>query len=146
MQNQATKIGCLIITVLGAFFILMLIVNYPYKTGQEVEVEKPDIVSGPLLELSSWNLTKEYGYVIAQGQVKNISSTRLDNVMAVITLWTKNKEFVTTADALIDYNPILPGQTSPFRVGHTDNPAITNATIDFKALMGGSIEYRDGRK
>ena len=51
--------------------------------------------------------------------------------------------FITSDDALIDYNPILPGQTSPFKAMATENPAMRKASIDFKELMGGSIEWRD---
>jgi hypothetical protein len=42
-------------------------------------------------------------------------------------------------DALIDYNPILPGQKSPFKVYATWNPAMDNASISFKFMGGKSI-------
>ena len=44
---------------------------------------------------------------------------------------------------LIEYNPILSGQTSPFEVMARHNPAMHNARLEFKTLMGGTIEWRD---
>jgi hypothetical protein len=36
--------------------------------------------------------------------------------------------------ALIDYNPLLPGQVSPFKAGGTDNPAIKKCEVGLKTL------------
>ena len=58
------------------------------------------------------------------------------------TFYGSDGGFVTSADALIDYNPILPGQTLPFKVMATHNPAMKTARVDFKELMGGSISFR----
>jgi len=54
----------------------------------------------------------------------------------VATFYDANGGFITTSDALIDYNPILPGQTSPFKVMKTENPAMKKASVEFKYLMG----------
>ena len=54
--------------------------------------------------------------------------------------------FITTDNALIDYNPILPGQTSPFKTMSSTNPAMSKYTVDFKHLIGGTIDTRDDRK
>src|ERR1043166_8327169 len=39
--------------------------------------------TGPLLEVQSWKCEKEYSYVFVRGEVKNISSQPLKNVVAV---------------------------------------------------------------
>jgi hypothetical protein len=93
------------------------------------------------LELQDWNWHHEYEYAIAEGQVKNTSNKNLDNIEAVITWYTADGTFITSDSALIEYNPILPGQTSPFTVYATYNPAMDKASPDFKFLMGGSIEW-----
>ncbi|EIM65325.1 peptidoglycan-binding protein [Desulfobacter postgatei] len=95
----------------------------------------------PPLEVISWKCDKEYSYVFVRGEVKNISSQSIKNVMAVGEFRTKDGTLVKSEDSLIDYNPILPGQTSPFKTGGTDNPAITNCNLSFKTLFGKQLGY-----
>lgn len=103
----------------------------------------PVPASGPMLEVQSWRCSKEYSYIFVTGEVKNISSQPLKSVLAVGEFRTKAGEFVKSADALIDYNPILPGQTSPFKAGTTDNPQIQGCQLAFKQLFGGAIAYSE---
>tara|TARA_R110000782_G_scaffold191199_4_gene281045 strand:- start:39 stop:605 length:567 start_codon:yes stop_codon:yes gene_type:complete len=95
----------------------------------------------PPLELQSWRCGTEHGYIHVRGEVKNVSTRKLENVMVVGMFYTKSGDFVKSESALIDYNPILPGQSSPFESMGTGNPAITNCKISFKSLFGGSIAY-----
>jgi hypothetical protein len=99
--------------------------------------------AGPQLELSKWTWGPEYGYATAEGVVKNISGESLKNVEAVVSFYTKDGTFVKSDNALIEYNPILPGQTSPFKVISSDNPAMKTARVEFKHLFGGTIDYRE---
>ena len=92
------------------------------------------------LELISWNWSKEHGYAQAEGQVKNISGEAIENVEAVVSFYDANSNFIKAGSALIEYDPILSGQTSPFRVMTTENPAMKKATIEFKSLFGGTIQ------
>lgn len=87
----------------------------------------------------SWGEGDSEAFIEARGQVKNISTESLRNVMAVVSYYDKEGEFITSDETLISYNPILPGQTSPFHVMTTNNPAMVKATIEFKELMGGTI-------
>ena len=47
-------------------------------------------------------------------------------------VFDKNHQFITFDDALIDYQPVLPGQTSQFTVIGTWNPAMQTAALQFK--------------
>ncbi len=96
----------------------------------------------PVLELQQWNWHEEHGYAIAEGAIKNISSESLDNVVAVMLIYDKNGNFIKSDDALIEYRPILPGQTSPFKVMSSFNPEMNKATINFKAFSGGTLSWR----
>lgn len=91
------------------------------------------------LELLSWRWSEEYGYATAEGQVKNISKGKMENVEALVTWYDKNGDMITSNSALIEYNPILPGQTSPFKVIQSHNPAMKRATIEFKFIFGNAI-------
>jgi Short C-terminal domain len=101
-------------------------------------------VYGPKLELQNyrWGKTDGGGYAELTGSVKNISNEKLENIDVVGLFKDKSGELITSDDAVIDYNPILPGQTSPFKVMVTWNPAMRTAEVDFKELMGGTISWR----
>lgn len=88
----------------------------------------------------------EYGYHIVEGQVRNISDESLKNVAVKATWYDKADGFITSDDALIDYNPILPGQTSPFKTMSRTNPAMSKYSVEFKFLFGGEIQTDDRRK
>ena len=93
-----------------------------------------------VLELTSFSWSTAHGYATVEGMVKNISSAPIDNVQAVAIFSDKGGNFITSADALIDYRPILPGQSSPFKVMKSENPAMKSARMEFKQLMGGELE------
>jgi hypothetical protein len=89
----------------------------------------------------------EYGgYHYVEGQVKNVSDKPLKNVTAVGIWLDKDGNFIKSDDALIDYNPILPGQTSPFKTISSGNPAMSKYRVEFKFLFGGKIAVDDQRK
>lgn len=93
------------------------------------------------LELISWSWSEEYGYVTAEGQIKNISGQKLKNVEALVTWYDKTGDMVTSDNALVEYNPIMPGQTSPFKVMEKYNPAMNKASIEFKFMWGYKIPH-----
>lgn len=131
-KRRTTSIIAKIVFVSIASFVWWAILSAP----------KPNTVSAPSLELLSFSCTQEYGYIFVTGEVKNISNVSMENVVAVGHFRTKNGQFVKSADALLEYNPILPGQTSPFKSGGTTNPAIGGCEVSFKYLMGGSINFK----
>lgn len=92
------------------------------------------------LEILSSHWKKDYGYAIYEGQVKNISGVKLKRVQAVATWHDKNGNMITSDTSIIEYNPILPGQSSPFKVMERWNPAMKTASIEFSYLGGGTIK------
>lgn len=111
-------------------------------TGGPSTTVNDAVAQSPLLYARSQSFNIEDGYCIVSGEVKNISPGKLANVEAVATFYDKNKNVIKTDDALIEYNPILPGQTSPFRVGTTGNPAIKSEVLTFAFLGGAEIPMR----
>ena len=65
---------------------------------------------------------------------------------AVIKWFDASGTLQRSDDALIDYNPILDGQESAWKVIGTTNPALTKYSVSFKDLLGGAYGYRDDRK
>lgn len=99
------------------------------------------------LALISASCTREtdIGYRKCEGYVKNITSEALSDVEVVISWVDANGTPYSTDNALIDDNPILPGQQSPWSTIGMDNPALTQFHVQFKELMGTTILTRDDR-
>lgn len=92
------------------------------------------------LEIINTRWFDEYGFVTYEGLVKNISNSRLENIRAVVTWYDKNDIFITSSKSIIEYNPILPGQSSPFKVMAKHNPAMNKAGVEFSSFGGGIIK------
>jgi hypothetical protein len=154
--RKISPVGCGLIFLVGlliiGFFASMN--GHPPPGGTSGDTSKPDTAStdtspaqtSPKLALISTKCRKEYGFEISEGEVMNMSSEPLRNVEAVTSYYDKSGSFVTSSDALISYNPVLPGQTSPFKTMTTDNPAIARCEVTFKDLLGGRIETGDPGK
>jgi hypothetical protein len=92
---------------------------------------------------NDWNFRRVADqFVEASGRVKNISNESLNHVEAVVVFEAKDGTFITSGSALIDYQPILPGQSSPWKVIETWNPKMAKASLRFKYLMGGGIRTK----
>lgn len=98
------------------------------------------------LELLASNGTSQYGFATVEGQVKNISGSSLKSVMVVVEWATADGQFVKSDDSLVEYDPILAGQVSPFKSITSHNPAMQKYRISFKQLFGGTISTLDSRK
>jgi hypothetical protein len=138
--------GCLVL-LLAAFGLWVVSNLLPSDSSRRPAspsvITNPPIPTEPQLELVKYVWHIEYGYAILEGQVTNISSQPLKNVAAVASFYDLNGGFITSSDTLIDYNPVLPGQTSPFKIMATENPAMKKAGVAFKELMGGTIPFRN---
>lgn len=99
----------------------------------------------PKIEVQSWSLGVEHGYAIVTGEIKNISDENLKNVEAVASFYTEDGTFISADSALIEYQTLLPGQTSPFKIMEDKNPLMHNVKIAFKTLFGDPIPY-EGKK
>ncbi|MBE9582555.1 MAG: zinc ribbon domain-containing protein [Proteobacteria bacterium] len=119
--------------------------HYQKKWDQYIkEKQEKEYRASCQLVLVNSRWSEDYGYATYEGQVKNISSLKLENVQAVVTWYDRNDNMITSSSALIEYNPILPGQSSPFKVMKTYNPAMQKAGVEFSHLMGGTIRtYRE---
>ena len=105
-------------------------------------VEKLALISG---ECNINTEIIEMPYVECEGFVENISGEPLENINVVI-LWYDDAGTPISSDlGLISYNPILPGQQSPWAIMREHNPAITTFRIEFKEFFGGTIPHRDDR-
>lgn len=114
---------------------------YQAKHEKQRQEEKRQWVTANYdLELLRWSWSRtSRGYVTAKGLVKNISDRNLQNVEALVTWHDENGNFIDYSSALIEYNTLLSGQTSPFEVLANYNPAMQKASIKFKTWSGKSL-------
>jgi hypothetical protein len=146
-RKKSASGGCLLLIILAVLFIGYIgsqVDTSSYDT-QSTNYDSPKaapVPEEPKLLLLDWSWHQESGYAIVEGQVKNISDRSLENVQAVVEFYAEDKSFITSDDSLIEYKPLLPGQTSPFKVYASWNPRMTTANIDFKKLFGGSIYWK----
>lgn len=103
------------------------------KEQQNEKVRKAYLVIGPF----RWSA--QYGYVTAEGEVVNVSGKKLDNVEAVAKFYDADGTFITSSDALIEYRPLMPGQSSPYKIMVPHNPVMNKASVQFKLLSGQEI-------
>ena len=102
--------------------------------------------AGADLRLKSWSWHEEYSFAIAEGSVMNVSGRSLENVEAVVTFITSDGTFITSDKALIEFSPLLPGQTSPWKVTARWNPQMAKANVEFKTLRGERIGHYEIRR
>jgi len=64
--------------------------------------------------------------------------------MVAVEFESEDGTFITSEDALIDYDPLLPDQTSPWSIIATWNPAMRNgsAKVRFRSFRGEALSTR----
>lgn len=101
----------------------------------------------PLELLSSSGSRSSDSYITVEGQVKNITDAPIQRLSVVVTILDKDDGFITADTGLVEYDPLLPGQTSPFKAIVRFNPAFAKYRIEFKRIgRGTTIDYKDSRK
>lgn len=136
--------GCL--TILVVFLLLAWCSSQtrpPTSTRATPTPSAPAAPAKPKLAILSSRGYEEYGYHIVEGRVKNISTESIENVTAKAQWFDKDDNFISASDALIEYNPILPGQTSPFKTMTRGNPAMKRFSVEFTHLFGATILTED---
>lgn len=84
------------------------------------------------LQVLSWHCTLDQPYVKVEGEVKNVSGASIDSLRVTATARTEDGKFVTAGDGPVDYEPLLSGQTSPFKAYVRFNPAIRSINLGFE--------------
>lgn len=109
---------------------------------EKEQIKEAESEALPKLQLIRWGWREHYGFAISEGVVKNISNKSLKSVSAMVMFYTPSGDVITSDEALIELDPILPGQSSPFKITTTYNPSMSKAYIQFKELFGGTINTK----
>lgn len=98
----------------------------------------------PVVELVSEHaLRSSSAYMRVEGEVRNLTDQPIARIRAVVTWRTEQGEFITTDETMIDYDPLLPGQSSPFQVLTRNNPEMKRHWVEFRI---GSTEINTKRQ
>jgi hypothetical protein len=98
-------------------------------------------VAAPSFELKvgDWHCNNEDGFPEIDGVVTNLTDHPIDNIVAVGGFYDGAGGFIKSDQAMIAYQPLMPGQTSPYKVITIGNPEIRRCTIAFKTFWGGTL-------
>lgn len=140
----------ILLFLLGAVLVSWMVRDTPERIKRESALAQDETAGASSgaerLELlaSRGELGEHYHKVY--GQVKNITSQPMDDIKVVVTWLTASGEFVISDSALIDYRPLMPGQTSPFSTITSANPLMKKYRVEFSTFRGATIRFRDSRK
>jgi hypothetical protein len=93
----------------------------------------------PKLSLLNYRESVSAGgrYKVIDGQVQNVSGEPIQSLAVVVTWYTADNKLMTTDSALVEFNPLMPDQKSPFKSMTRANPEMKSYTVEFKSLRGG---------
>ena len=100
------------------------------------------------LEVTSWgwHYSSSGSYMIAEGEVQNLTGRRLELVKFVVSYYDENDNFVTSGKGYLEYKTLMPGQHSPFKGYSGYNPAAKSARLEFMDDRGKKINTFFRRK
>lgn len=108
------------------------------KIAEELESKNP-----VKLKLLDWSCTTEHGYTTIEGRVKNVSAEPITNLEARGEFVASDKTFVKSDSALVDYRPLMPSQTTTFKVLTSENPLISKCELAFNEFNGGIVRHEE---
>ena len=97
-----------------------------------VHVQEQPVVSMPI-ELIALGHERDGSGLIVRGVVRNpAAGVRVDHVAAVVFLFDRNGDFITSARAPIDQAALAPGSESPFRISVPDAANVSRYRVSFR--------------
>lgn len=147
-RNAQIVLWLLLLAVIASVFLAQMEVPELIQTAGEVNRGLAESASAQSEKLELLASNGELGehYNKVNGQVKNLTGEPIDNIRVVVSWLSASGEFITSDSALIDYRPLMPGQTSPFSTITSANPLMKKYRVEFSTLRGAVIGFRDSRK
>jgi hypothetical protein len=100
----------------------------PGATGESAE-----------LKLISFRCEHSDSFITVDGEVKNVTAAPISDLMVNSSHYDANGTFVRTDSAMVKYQPLMPGQTSPFETIGSYNPVMSRCAVAFQRMFGGKV-------
>lgn len=130
---------------IGGFILacVLMVPGFLFANAGEIMQVAESSSGAPRLELLASNGELGEHYSKVNGQVKNLTAEPFDNIKVVVTWLAADGTFIVSDSALIDYRPLMPGQTSPFSTITSTNPLMKKYRLEFTTFRGAVIGHRD---
>ena len=123
--------------VLILFVALWFIASNPAKDSRALTLSNPQAaVASPELIASFVTASSRLGYVTVLGEARNLSSSSLTNVEAVVELLDRKGAVIGVESALIGVKELSPSESTPFSVTLRESIGAASYRIRFRTLMG----------
>jgi hypothetical protein len=100
----------------------------------------------PVLELlSARSYQSSSSYVTVEGEVRNLSGSRLDKLLVIVTWRGADGTHITSTKVLVEYDPVLPGQATPFKAIAKRNPVMDRFDVEFMEIGGPILPTKSRR-
>lgn len=139
----------LVVAIIGGLLILCVICgkmsDSVKNTPTNSDATTP-IISEPSLKLLSMNeVASSELYFRVIGEIQNDSNQKIQGLSVIVTTYDKSGQIVGNESGIVDYDPLMPNQISPFTVVIRSNPTINSYKIAFKQGFGKQIDFTDAR-
>jgi tetratricopeptide (TPR) repeat protein len=109
--------------------------QYAAKAQQSINTRQANAE----IHLNNFNCRSQYGYVITEGEVTNISNSPIRHLEIIASIYSSDGSFMRSDSALVTYDPVMPGQTTPFKAIGPYNPMISTCKVAFKRFSGAVV-------
>lgn len=127
--------------IVGVLVLLVWAMESPSTVSSS-----PEEIPTPLDLLSHRSRRSSDSHIRVEGEVRNVSFEPLQRIAVVTTWYDASGSMITSDASIIEYDPILARQTSPFSTISRWNPSMSSYKVEFKRLGGGTIGHTESRK
>lgn len=96
----------------------------------------PDAAYDVLVASATCTIESEYSWAGCTGSVKNLLPEKLREVEVVVALLSDDGTVQASSSGPIDYDPLLPGQESPWGIQAPLNPEFSKYSVAFRTAFG----------
>jgi hypothetical protein len=150
VKQKTSGAAWLVLGIIVVLVVLTIATNMDGTptSGRTSAATAAAAAQGPELEIlaSSGRRSDGGDYMKVEGQVKNISNRAIDAIVVVTNWYSDDGTFIASDKGLVDFRPLLAGQTSPFSSLTRRNPAMSKFSVQFTTYGGTVIPHKDTSK
>lgn len=134
-----------------AFVVLIVVGLGCANSGRQTTSQQPTSLSSSETAINKvsveythrWNWSASGDYIHIEGEIRNVTTERIEGIKIILTFYDKSQRLVTSDISYANFDPIMPGQTSPYTSMISANPAIDTYTVQFSTRSGERLNAID---